>query len=449
MIKNKEITRLEHSRVKLSLTIDKESAEKEYSGLLAKYSKEAHIAGFRKGKVPPAVLERKFGDSIKAEAAEKIIEENLKTVFAEIEEKPITFEAPELQDDYKLSFDEDFSFAVAYDIFPAVDMGPYTQLTVEKPQVNITEDDEKRELDALVEQNSFVVEKDGTAEKDNTATVDFWELDETGEEIPGSRKQDMPFTVGGGYDIYGLDGEVTGMEKGGKKEITKTYPEDYREKDLAGKAKKFVVELKGLREKKRPELNDELAQDISDSYATLDDLKKDIKRRLEESAASRTRSLTVDALMDQVVEKSSIDLPESMIRAEQDRLWRQFTGQFRVSEESMEKILAAQGKTKDDLFAEWRPRSEKSLKIQICIQKMIEAEKIEATDEELSAYFNEQAEGSSMSAEDMEGYYRKNNLLDMARHDLQEKKLFDLVLEKNTITGGKQLSFTDAMGGGG
>ena len=449
VIKNKEIVHLEHSRVKLSLTIDKESVQKEYAALLADYSKQAHIAGFRKGRVPAAVLERKFGESIKAEASEKIIESSLKTAFDEIEEKPLHYETPKLEGDFELSFDKDFFFAVSYDIFPKVDMGPYTGLTLEKPLIKITEEDEKRELDVLVEQNAFVVEKDGAAEKTNTATVDFWELDEAGKEIPNSRKQDMTLTVGGEIDIYGLDVEVAGMKKSDKKEVTKTYPEDFREKTIAGTTKKFVVELKGLREKKLPELNDELAQDISDSYKTLDDLRKDLKRRLEESAANRVRTLTIDALMEKIAEKTTVDLPESMIQAEQERRWQQFIGQFRLSEEHMERLLAAQKKTKDSITSEWRQKSELNLKFQICIQKMIEAEKIEVSDDELGAYFTEQAVGSSMSAEDMKEYYTKNNLLDMARHDLREKKLFDSILEKNTITEGKEISFIDAMRGGG
>jgi trigger factor len=447
VIKNKEITRLEHSRVKLSLTIEKETAQKEYDSLLKDYSKKMQMPGFRKGKVPPAVLERKFGDSLKAEAAEKIIEDSLKTVFEEIEEKPMTYEAPELQEDYKLSFDQDFSFTVAYDTFPKVEVGPYTGLTIEKPAVKISEEDEKRELDVLVEQNSFIVEKDGQAEKDNTATVSYWEIDEGGAEIPNTKKTDMPLVVGSGYDIYGIDAELEGMKKGESKTVTKTYPDDYKEKNLAGAAKKFVIEMTGLREKKKPELDDELAQDISDSYKTLDDLKKDIRKRLDDSAANRTRALTVDALMDQVVEKSTIDLPESMIRAEQNRLWRQFAGQLRVREEQIEQLLALQNKSKDALFEEWRPRSEKSLKIQLCIQKMIETEKIEVSDEELDAFFTEQAEGASMSSEELKDYYTKNNLTDMARHDVQEKKLFDQILEKNTVAPGKEITFTEAMGG--
>ena len=109
MIKNKEITRLEHSRVNLSITIEKEAVLKEYQIILKDLAKEAKMPGFRPGKVPPAVLENKYGEGIKAETAQKVIEDSLKTVFDEIEETPITFEPPELLEDYVINFDQDFS----------------------------------------------------------------------------------------------------------------------------------------------------------------------------------------------------------------------------------------------------------------------------------------------------------------------------------------------------
>jgi trigger factor len=448
VIKNKEITHLEHSRVKLTLTIEKEAAAEEYSKLLSDYSKKIQLPGFRKGKVPVAVLERKYGDSLKAEVVQKIIEDSLKTVFQDIEEKPLPYMVPELQEDYKLGLDQDFCFTVAYDIFPTVELGPYTGLTVEKPSVKITGDDQKRELEVLVEQNSFIVEKDGAAEKDNTATLAYWELDEAGAEIPNTRKKDIPLVVGAGNDIYGLDLELDGMKKGETKTITKTFPEDHGNKDLAGKTKKIALELTGLREKKRPELNDELAQDISDSYNTLEDLKADIDKRLQDVAAARTRAMTVEALMNQVVQNSTMDLPESMVRAELERLWRQFAGRHRLREEELERVLASQGTPKDSLFEEWRPRAETSLKMQLCINKMIENEKIEVSDEAMDDFFREQIKGSSVSFDDMKDYYTKNNLIDTARHDAQEKKLFDQLLEQNTFTAGREMSFTDAVGGG-
>jgi trigger factor len=445
VIKNKEITRLEHSRVKLSITIDKDAAEKEYANLLADYAKKTQLPGFRKGKVPPSILERKFGEIFKAEVAEKIIKDSLTAVFEEIEEKPLIYEAPELQEDYKITFGEDFFFAVAYDTFPKVELGPYTGLTVEKPVVKISGEDETRELEAIVEQNSFIVEKDGAAEKGDTATIDCWEVDAAGEEIANTKKQDMPLEVGGMEDAYGIAAGIAGMKKGEKKEITKTFSQDYEDKNLAGAAKKIVVQLKGLREKKRPEINDELAQDISDSYETLEDLKNDIKKRLEEAADERVHVLTVEALMEQIVEKSNVELPESMVRAEQERRWRQFAIQLRIREEDVERIFASQNTSKDQLYAEWRPGSEKTLKFQICMQKMIEVENIKTSPEELEEFFKEQAEKSSMSIEEVKTYYAKNNLTDAVRREIQEKKLFDHVLEKNTIVAGKEITYMDAL----
>ncbi len=447
MITNKEVSRLDNSQVKLSITIDKEAAEKEYRAMLAEYAKKAQIDGFRRGKVPPAVLERKFGEGIKAEAGQKLIEDSLKTVFEEIPEKPLPYSMPEIQEDFELSFDKDFSFSVIYDIFPTIELGPYTGLTVEEPVVKVTADDEKRELEALVEQNSFVVEKDGEAAKGDTATVNYGELDEGGAEIPGSRRQDFVFVIGSGYNLYGFDDDVVGMKKGETRRITKEYPADHESKDLAGTKKTLTVELTALKEKKRPEVNDELAQDISDKYKTLDDLKKDIRKRLEDTAVSRVRSLTIEALMEQVAEKSTVALPASMISAELDHMWHQFASQFRMKEDQVERLLQIQGRTKDALFAEWKPNAEKSLKVRLLIEKMIETEKIETTEEELDALVKEQAEGSSMKFEEVKEYYTKNNILDAVRHDAAEKKLFDLVLGKNTLKKGKKLNLVDVMGG--
>ncbi|MDR1316906.1 MAG: trigger factor [Spirochaetales bacterium] len=448
MIKNKEITPLEHSRVKLSLTIEKEAAAREYAGILGEYSKKIQLPGFRKGKVPSAVLERKFGDSLRAETIQKIIEGSLKSAFEEIAEKPLPYAVPELQDDYKLSLDEDFTFVVAYDIFPKLELGPYTGLSVERPSIKITGDDLKRELDAIVAQNSFVVEKDGAAEKDNMAVINCWELDGEGTEIPHTRKTDLPLTVGAGNDLYGIDDELAGMKKGETKNITKTYPPDYRDSELAGKTKRFAVELTALRENKKPELDDELAQDVSESYKTLDDLKADIEKRLQKTAEQKARSMTIDALMNQVLESTPIDLPESMICAEMDRMWRQFIGRFRDGEQIIAGLLAKQGKSKEEIFETYRPNAEKTLKIQLCIQKMIENEKIEVSEEELDNFFLEDAGSLSMTSEEMKTYYEKNGLTDMVRQDLKEKKLFDLVFDKNTLTTGREMSLTDGLEGG-
>jgi trigger factor len=312
------------------------------------------------------VLERKFGEELRGETMENIIEKSLKTIFDEIEEKPLAYSVPEMdRTDYKFSPGEDFSFAVSYDIFPTIELGPYTGLTVEQPQVKIGAEDEERELEVYVEHNSFILEKDGAAAAGDIATITYWETDETGAEIPDTRQKDKSLTLGKNDSGFDFDNDIVGMAKGETKAIVRDFPAGHEKEELAGKTKRFTVELTGLREKKRPEINDELAQDISDDYDTLDDLKKDIRKRLEESAEIRRRQLTTDAFMNQVAEKSSIDLPESMIRAEQEHLWRQFMGRLNIPESQLERMMAASDSSHDALFEKWRPGAEKSLKIQL------------------------------------------------------------------------------------
>jgi trigger factor len=150
--------------------------------------------------------------------------------------------------------------------------------------------------------------------------------------------------------------------------------------------------------------------------------------------------------MNLVVESTPIDLPESMIKADMDRKWRQFTGSFRDGEKTVQLLLEKQGKSKESIFERWKSEAEKSLKRQLCIQKMIENEKIEVSEEELDNFFREDAGNTSMTFDELKSYYEKNGLMGMARHDVEEKKLFDQILDKNTLTAGREMSLTDVLG---
>jgi trigger factor len=450
VVHEKEIQHLdETSQVKLRVTVKKEDVKAEYDKLLKEYAKNAHIDGFRKGKVPPSVLERKFGESIRFEAGQNVMEAALTEVFAEIEEKPLATSIPKLEDgsDVKPEFDRDFQFTVTYDVYPKIQLGPYRGLEVEQPVVRITEEDEKRELEALVEQNSFIVEKDGEAAEGDIATVNYWEVNEEGEEVPQSRRSDYTFTIGKGQTIFDFDSDVIGMKKGEIRTFTKSFPSDYKIPELAGTTKRISVELLTLKEKKRPELNDELAQDISEKYKTLADLKQDIRKRLEETAQNRVRALTIERLMDKVLEQSSLVVPPSMLQAELEHTWQHFLERNRMDENIVLNILKAQGKSKEDLFQEWKPQAEKSLKVRLLIEEMMKKEQIEATEEEVDALIKEQAANVSMQPEELRAYYEKNGYLESIKHDIKEKKLFDAILADTKIVQGAEVKFVDIFQG--
>jgi len=446
VIKDKKLETQEKSSVRLTVTVDKESTVNEYSALVTDYSKSIQMKGFRRGHVPVSVLERKFGEELKLEAAEKILEKSLKEVFDEIDERPLPYSTPKMENELDLNFENDFTFTVSYDIYPSIVLPTYKGLEVESPQVSIGDEDEERELKALQEQNSVVIDKEeGSAEKDNILTVNYAEVNAESKEIAGTARQDFVFTVGSEYNLYKFDNEVIGMKIGDEKVIEKDFADDYEMEELRGTHKLIRVKVTAIKEKQLPAIDDELAQDISDKYKSLDDLKKDIRKRLEESAETRIRQLKSDAIMEKISENAKIDLPESMVAAELASSWRNFVSQLRAQEDQVVAMLQAQGKSREQLFEEWRPAAEKSLIAQLLIQKMIEEEKVEATDEDVDAEIRRQAESGSMSFEDLKEYYDRNGMTDMLKHDIRERKLFDVLFSVNSIKKGKKVKFVDLM----
>ena len=446
MVTQKDVQKLEHASVKLTITVDGAEAQKKYDELLKKYAKTAHIKGFRKGKVPPKILEQKYGEGIKEEATIEILDEGLKEALEDVEQKPLPYAQPRLDDEesLNLTLGEDFTFSVIYDVYPDIEVGEYKGLEIEVPDVKVLKKDEKRELENIQEQNSMVAEKQGGAvEKDDIVTIDYVEIDEEDNEKPDTSRSDFVFTVGTGYNIFKIDDDIIGMQKDEEKVIEKEFPEDFEHEEYAGKKVRLKVKVKTIKQKDVPALDDELAQDVSDKYETLDDLKKDVRSQLEETLKQKLRETKIEKLFDQIIENSKIDPPESMIQAELDNSWQRFIQQSRIGEEQVLQILQMQGKTKEDMMAEWRPNAERSLKFQLLVEKIRETEGIEATDEEAYEELKQQAEQAGQDYEEVKQQYEQNNLMDYVKTDVQNRKLFDFLLEQSKLKKGKKIDYLD------
>lgn len=446
VVKEKSIEHLDNAAVKLTVTVGQEQVKSEYDELLKSYSKTAQIKGFRRGHVPPNVLERKFGDSMKFEASQKVLEESLKEVFDEIEEKPLPYSQPSLDGEIDFDLDKDFTYSVKYDVYPEIKLGEYKGLEIELPQVSVTKEDEERELKALQEQNAIVMEKDeGVVEAGDVVTVDYWEVDEEGNEIADTRREDFVFTQGSGYNLYKIDDDVLGMAAGEEKSIEKTFDDDFENEDLAGTKKKLSISVKAIKQRQLPEIDDELAQDISENYETLDDLKKDIRKRLDDTVESRLREQKVNALVEKIVEGSEVPVPESMVAAELQSSWQNFIQQFGGNDEQVLAMLQAQGRTREDVLADWRPGAENRIRGQLVVQKMLELEETEVGDDEIEAELERQAGSGQVTKDQAREYYEKNNMMDYLKRDIRERKLFDALLESSKIKKGKKLSFLDLL----
>ena len=387
----KEFTKLEKSAAKLTVTIAQKDVAENYKESITKYAKNVQLPGFRKGHVPVKVLETKFGSDLKNEISANLIDKALNEIFSDNEDKsierPIGYSQPQLEDFHAIDTEKDYTFTVKYDIFPTVEVKNFDGVVIKEPQVEIGDKELEDELKNLQERNAVVVDRkdDDAAEKDNIVTVSYFEIGDDGKEVEGSKRDDYVFTIGAQQNLYKLDDDIIGMKKGETKLITKTYAADDSNEELAGKTKKFSVTVSAIKIRNLPALDDDLAQDINDKYKTLDDLKNDIRHNMELARNRKIAEMKSNSLLEQLVEKNPVEVPETMLKVELENRWQMMARQFQTTPEQLDRMVAASGQKKEDMLAEWTGNSELNLKCRLVLDALIRERKVEASAEEIEA----------------------------------------------------------------
>ena len=236
----------------------------------------------------------------------------------------------------------------------------------------------------------MIIAKNGPVQKDDIVTMDYVELDGDGKEVEGTKRDDFSFTVGSSYNFYKLDDDIVGMKAGETKVIEKTYGDDSgMGSDYLGKTVKIRVSIKEVKFKDVPDLDDEFAQDVKDSYKTLKDLKEDTKKQLQEKAEIRNKSHKLEAILAKLAENTKIEMPASMIQTQLDQEWRGFAQRFGMSEEEVEKLMTANGSTKESFLDSRRADVIQDIKRQLILDKISEQQKFEIPEEEIDAKLKE------------------------------------------------------------
>jgi trigger factor len=407
--------------------------------------------------VPRDVLVRKFGDSLKQEALGRIIEKSVEETFKEEsfpkEDRPLPYSQPQIQDelDLKLDFEKDLQFSLVYDVLPKATVGKWEGFEIEIPDVSVTEDDISRELENVRERNAVVLDKDDeeTAAKNDVVTVNYCELDENGEAIAGTEREGFVFTLGSGPTYYKFEDEIFGMKKGETKDFEKTYPEDFENTELAGKTKKLRVTATALKLKRLPDLDDELAQDVDEKFNTLDDLKNSIRDRLAKNLDQRLKDIKNNKILECIMETAPTVIPESMIRLELDSRWRNMARRFNMDSEGLYNLMEKDGRSSQALLDEWRPVAVKALHSRLIVETLMQDLKLEASDEEADNEIKSIASRTGETEDDIREYYSKDEAMEFLKEEVKERKLFDMLFEKNTIKQGKLTSYVDFMSNNG
>ena len=437
----KKIEKLENSSVKLTVTIGKADVAASYNEVVAKYAKNIQIPGFRKGKVPVSVLERKYGDALKNDAVSEIVEKALGDIFEEMDknksdDRPLPYSQPTIDDIPLLDTTKDLTFAVKYDVFPQVEVKNFDGIEIKVPEVKITDDDLKEELEAIRQRNAMVLDKkdDEAVAKDDIVTVNYCELDDKDAEIAGSQRQDFVFTVGTEQNIYKFDNEIIGMKKGETKDLTK---------EVDGENKKVRVTVTAVKVRNVPELDDELAQDVSDKYNNLEDMKNDIKKNLETALENKLKEIKSNSLLEQLVEKNPVELPASMVKAELDSRFRMMAQQFQTTTEQLEKMLTSAGQKKEDMLTQWTGDAEKMLKSRIIVESLLKEKDILVTAEEIEAEYEKIAAGAGVSVEEVKKHYEDPRSKEYLEDEAKEQKLYTMLFDQVKVSKGDKKTFAD------
>lgn len=434
MIVKQSTKALENSQLELTITVDSASIEEAYQNRLKKYQQELQIPGFRKGKTPISVIEKKYGDSIREESTFASLENALEEAYKSMDdkEKPLPYSTPVLQDEESLipfKKGEDVTFSVHYDVRPSFDVENYKGREIEVESVEVTDADVDAEIQKLRDQNAIVKTKEGALEKGDIATIDYVELDEDGNEKSSTERKGFTFTLGTGYNYYMIDEDIVGMKKGDERVIEKTYKED-ETSPLAGKSVKLRVKVNEVKLRELPELDDDFAQDVKEEYKSVADLKKDTKEKLEKEVEDALKNIKMNSLMDKLVEETKFSVPESMIKTQLEQAWRNFIQQSGLDEKTFNKFMEMQSQSKDQILQEWRPSAEKELREQLILDAIKDKENFALDDEEYKKACDEQLKNIP---EENKEFYKE-----MIKDDMQFAKVVPFLLENNTFKPGKE-----------
>ena len=403
----KKFEKLEKSAVKMTLTFTAAAVDADYQAQLAKYAKQLTINGFRKGKAPVSVIESKYGETVLNETFTDMLDKAVQEVFNPEDEKnavakefqPIDSRALDLVNEeaiFPIKKGQDVVCEVKYDVYPEFEIAPYKGLKIEYSVDDYDPKVEEDEIENIRSRNAVISEKKtDVAEPDDIATIDLCEIAEDGSEIAETQKNDFVFTIAKEPAApYEIDADVAGMKVGDVKTVEKQYD---KQSAYPEEKKTWKVVLKKLKVRTLPALDDDFAQDVSDAYKSMDDMRKDIHSKNFEQYGKQVENVKIEAALNSISKNTEIAVPETMIESALEEKWygfvQNFTGNGQRSYADAEKMLASQGVTREsyssmmgDRFGE---ENISEIKKTLILDKIEALEKTEVTDDAEVAKFIE------------------------------------------------------------
>ena len=373
-----QIEKLENSMAKLTIETDSAEFDKAMVKAYNKNKGSISVPGFRKGKVPQAMIEKMYGPAVFYEdAANFIIPDAYEKAYEECELEITS--RPEI-DIVQIEKGKSFIFTATVAIKPEVTLGAYKGVEVKKADTEPTEEEINAEIEKEREAQSRMINvEDRPAEDGDMTTIDF-EGFMDGVPFEGGKGENYPLTLGSHSFIEGFEEQIVGMNIGDEKDINVTFPEEYHQAELAGKPAVFKVKLHEIKKKELPEVDDEFAQEVSE-FDTLEEYKESLKKTVKTRKENQAKAEKEDAVIEKLIEDAKMDMPEPMVNDQIENMINDMASRMQQQGLTMEQYMQFTGMDAEKLKEQMKPQAEKRLKSRLVLEAVAEAENLTVTEE--------------------------------------------------------------------
>ena len=423
-----QVEKLEKNMAKLTIEVDAAKVNDAIKKAYDKNKGKMSVPGFRKGKVPQAMIEKMYGPEVFYEDAANFL---IPDAYAEEVEAAKDLEVvsqPKI-DVVQMEKGKNFIFTAEVALKPPVDLGKYKGVKIEKIDTEVTDEDIDKEIKREQEANARTITVEDRPVKDgDTAVIDFEGF--IGDEaFEGGKGENYPLVIGSGSFIPGFEEQLIGKNSGDDVDVKVTFPEDYNAKDLAGKEALFKVKINEIKEKELPELDDEFASEVSE-FDTMAEYREDVKKNLAEKKEKEAKDKKEDAVIEAIIKDSKMDIPDAMIETQARTMVNDYARRLQSQGLSLEQYFMFTGLDMDKFTDQMKEGARKRIESRLILEAVVKAENFEVTDEEYEKELERIAEESKMEVDKLKEYigddeYGRNQIID----DLKIQKAVDFVVD--------------------
>ena len=420
-----QVETLEKSMAKLTIEVGAEEFEAALDKAYKKNKNKITIPGFRKGKATRAVIERMYGDGFFYEdAANVLIPDAYESAAKESE---LEIAAQPSIDVTQIEKGKPFIFTATVAVKPEVTLGDYKGIEVEKKTAEVTDEELQAEIDKVRESNSRMITVDDRAVQDGDITTIDFEGFVDGEPFEGGKGEDYPLTIGSHSFIDNFEEQLIGKNIGEETEVNVTFPEQYQAEELQGKPATFKVTIKEIKVKELPELDDDFAQDVSE-FDTVDEYKEDLKKKLLENKEAALKREKEEDVVGKIIENATMEIPDPMVDTQVRQMVQEFSQRIQSQGLSLQQYMQFTGMTPESLTNELQPQALKRIQSRLVLEAVVDAEKIETSDEELEKELEKMAGMYQMEADKLKELVGEEEKKQIAL-DLAVQKAVELVVD--------------------